>query len=498
MIVWRDFRNGTWDIYGYDLSIDTDRDGVPNWLDPDRPDPDPAEFLVCELPYAEPWKTDISGKFIAFSYTYQGMMGIGGYELADNKEFLISPGRLGRVAPAICNGIVTWGDFRAGRWCIQAYSVYHDSDEDGTPDIYDPDRPDPTWAGKPLSLPNRWWDSHLPDVSERAAVWEVHGGGIPVVIWGYDLKLDSDHDGVPNWLDSDRPWPDTLASFCLIPDRGGKRGAVAASGNFIVWEEGLNDSSDVHGYDLSVDTDDNGIPNYLDPDRPAPDPAEFVITSAPGKQGGAASNYGPAISGNWVVWIDYRNGNADIYGYDLSEDTDGDGIPNYCDADRPNPDPAEKPIFTDPSNQWLIRGSAISGSVLTWIDDRNGNNDVYAGIIDPDANFINPIVSIEDELTTSNTNMPQKVEIGQNYPNPFNSETMIEYNTVEATDIAIKIFDLLGREIITLVDENKMPGSYTVNWNGKDKDGRDLASGIYYYQAVAGEQKQIRKMTMIR
>lgn len=225
--------------------------------------------------------------------------------------------------------------------------------------------------------------------------------------------------------------------------------------------------------------------------------AEFSITSTPTKRGGGWNN-GPAISGNWVVWIDYRNGNADIYGYDLSEDTDGDSIPNYCDPDCPIPDPAEKPIITDSSNQWLVRGSAISGSVLTWIDDRNGNDDVYACIIGANINFNNPGNSIEDELTTSDTNMSQKVEIGQNYPNPFNSETMIEYNTLETTDIVIKIFDLLGREIVTLVDENKMPGSYTVRWNGKDKDGRDLASGVYYYQAVAGEQKQIRKMTMIR
>ena len=85
--------------------------------------------------------------------------------------------------------------------------------------------------------------------------------------------------------------------------------------------------------------------------------------------------------------------------------------------------------------------------MLTWIDDRNGNSDIYACIIDPDVNPNNPVASILDRLTTSDLDMPKKVEICQNYPNPFNSETMIEYNALEATDIFIKIFDLLGREL---------------------------------------------------
>jgi len=518
MIVWRDCRNGSWDIFGYDLSIDTDNDGVPNWLDPDRPDPDPAEFLVCDLPYSGGWKTDISGKFVVFSYENEGISGIGGYDLNLKREFTVTTSTLGRIAPAICNGKAVWMDYRKGNWAIFGCSLYHDSDDDGTPDIFDPDRPEPNTTGVQLSRvhwwPDPWPTYELPAVSERVSVWEFHRYVMNQInIYGYDLQIDSDEDGVPNWLDHDRPWdytkglPDTFAMFCITPNRPGWRGGLAAYGNFFVWEEGLDkawewsgsgmDSCLIHGYDLSVDTDGDGTPNYLDPDRPHPDPAEFRITTIPTKRGGGWNN-GPAISGNWVVWIDYRNGNADIYGYDLSEDTDEDGIPNYCDADRPNPDPAEKPVITDPSNQWLIRGSAISGSVLTWIDDRNGNSDVYACIVDSDFNPRDPCASIFDRPTNSNLNIPNKAEIGQNYPNPFNSETMFEYNILEATDVAIKIFDLLGREIVTLVDENKMPGSYTVQWNGKDKDDRDLASGVYYYQIAAGEQKQIRKLTMIR
>jgi beta propeller repeat protein len=357
------------DIYGYDLSTDTDRDGVPNWLDPDRPDPDPVESLVCELPYSGGWKTDISGNFIVFSYDHDGIIGIGGYDLNQKREFTVTNSTLGRIAPAICNEKVVWMDYRNGNWGIWGYSLHHDSDEDGTPDIFDPDRPELNKAGVQLSRvhlwPDPWPTSELPAVSERVAVWEFHSYVMNrVTIFGYDLQLESDEDDIPNWLDYDRPWdtnkgntPDTLAMFCLTPNGISWRGGLAADGNFVVWEEGMDevwdwggagmDSCLIYGYDLSVDTDGDGTPNYLDRDRPDPDPAEFRITTTPTKRGGGWNN-GLAISGNWIVWIDFRNGNADIYGYDLSEDTDGDGTPNYCDPDRPNPDPAEKPIITDP------------------------------------------------------------------------------------------------------------------------------------------------------
>ncbi len=91
----------------------------------------------------------------------------------------------------------------------------------------------------------------------------------------------------------------------------------------------------------------------------------------------------PAISGNKIVWVDNRNGNGnqnihDIYMYDLSVDTDGDGIPNYKDDDRPNPDPAETQITTGGKVQSdSIDSIDISGDRIVWADNRNGNPDIY-------------------------------------------------------------------------------------------------------------------------
>lgn len=73
-------------------------------------------------------------------------------------------------------------------------------------------------------------------------------------------------------------------------------------------------------------------------------------------------------------------------------------------------------------------------------------------------------------------------QLFQNYPNPFNPITIINYQLPINTDICIKIFDILGREIITLINEVKPAGKHTVQWDGKNAHGKPVSSGIYFYQ----------------
>ncbi|MCD4691697.1 MAG: lamin tail domain-containing protein, partial [Calditrichales bacterium] len=70
----------------------------------------------------------------------------------------------------------------------------------------------------------------------------------------------------------------------------------------------------------------------------------------------------------------------------------------------------------------------------------------------------------------------------QNYPNPFNPQTTISYQLPVNGDIALKIYDMLGREVRTLVNENKTAGYHSVVWNGIDNSGRQVSSGVYFYQ----------------
>ena len=77
--------------------------------------------------------------------------------------------------------------------------------------------------------------------------------------------------------------------------------------------------------------------------------------------------------------------------------------------------------------------------------------------------------------------LPQHTQLGRNYPNPFNPETSIPYPLTEASRVKLAVYNLLGQNVITRVDELQDTGYHTVSWNGNDKNGHPMASGIYFY-----------------
>ena len=90
----------------------------------------------------------------------------------------------------------------------------------------------------------------------------------------------------------------------------------------------------------------------------------------------------------------------------------------------------------------------------------------------------------------------------RNYPNPFNPETVIHYNLPEAGEVIIKVFDIQGREITTLVDSKQPAGKHVVIWGGRNTSGQDVASGMYFYliSYVNRQEKKILadKMLLMR
>jgi hypothetical protein len=92
-----------------------------------------------------------------------------------------------------------------------------------------------------------------------------------------------------------------------------------------------------------------------------------------------------------------------------------------------------------------------------------------------------------------NSLIPNKFELAQNYPNPFNPTTTIEYSIPQAGVVTIKIFDILGREVTTLVNEEKQRGNHVVKFNASN-----LSSGIYFYKLQAGSFVQTLKMILLK
>jgi len=107
------------------------------------------------------------------------------------------------------------------------------------------------------------------------------------------------------------------------------------------------------------------------------------------------------------------------------------------------------------------------------------------------------VTSVEDDV---NTTIPTEFSLEQNYPNPFNPTTKIKFtipsvtlSEVEGSLATMKVYDVLGREVATLVNEEKPEGTYEVEWNAAG-----LPSGVYFYRLLAGEYVNIKKMILLK
>jgi hypothetical protein len=96
-------------------------------------------------------------------------------------------------------------------------------------------------------------------------------------------------------------------------------------------------------------------------------------------------------------------------------------------------------------------------------------------------------------ITKDGSLVPEIFALLQNYPNPFNPTTVISYKLPVNSYVTLKVYDLLGREVATLVDETKDAGSYSVQWNASG-----FSSGIYFYRLEANEKREIKKMSLIK
>jgi len=104
----------------------------------------------------------------------------------------------------------------------------------------------------------------------------------------------------------------------------------------------------------------------------------------------------------------------------------------------------------------------------------------------------NGTYSYSDEVTAEVT-APVQFDLSQNYPNPFNPSTTIKFSIPQSSNVTLKIFNTLGQEVSTLLDQNMEAGSHTINF-----DASDLNSGIYFYKLDAGSYSEVKKMTLIK
>ncbi len=143
---------------------------------------------------------------------------------------------------------------------------------------------------------------------------------------------------------------------------------------------------------------------------------------------------------------------------------------------------------------WNLYDKIVMIPAVTTLPD-NSFNYAYTASID---------TALDVEEQRKENTVPL-IKLLQNYPNPFNSNTVIQF-TVHSSPLTengpllttLRIYNILGQEIRTLVDEEKPRGTYEISWDGKDNNGTDVASGIYFYKLQASQHTEVKKMLLVK
>ncbi|MGD8922117.1 MAG: T9SS type A sorting domain-containing protein, partial [Candidatus Zixiibacteriota bacterium] len=142
-------------------------------------------------------------------------------------------------------------------------------------------------------------------------------------------------------------------------------------------------------------------------------------------------------------------------------------------------------VTSNPSSDSYLGGSTLvavqnispSGSMIT--------ADLIVGLAS----------SVDDETDPL---LPTTIELAQNYPNPFNPTTTIEFTVDQATKAKLDVYNITGRHVATILDGYVSSGTTRLTWNATTDSGHEVASGVYLYRLVAGEQQEVKKMILVR
>ena len=137
------------------------------------------------------------------------------------------------------------------------------------------------------------------------------------------------------------------------------------------------------------------------------------------------------------------------------------------------------------------RGWQYDASLGEWV-----SLDAATGF--PATLFIRARVDFLTGVEVIDNNVPNEYFLTPNYPNPFNPSTTVQYGLPKAQEVVVKVFNITGQEMTTLVDARQDAGTYTLTWNGKSSSGQVVATGVYFLRIQAGSFVQTRKLLLLQ
>ena len=202
--------------------------------------------------------------------------------------------------------------------------------------------------------------------------------------------------------------------------------------------------------------------------------------------------------GEWVC-----NENPDDPSYWGDEDECND----YCDIDCEVEDQSDTISFSYEFDEDTLH---IAGNVYVCEDETDGYQECLEDelpippelrdIGDAYITFGRAMVFTGDNVSISNANalIPNQFKVYDAYPNPFNPVTTLRYQLPEANMVTVTIYDMVGREVKTLLNQQQTTGLHGIQWNGTNNLGNTVSAGIYLYQVQSGPYNQINKMILLK
>lgn len=162
------------------------------------------------------------------------------------------------------------------------------------------------------------------------------------------------------------------------------------------------------------------------------------------------------------------------------------------------------------SSGYLSSGNVVWNNTLATMDsDGDGFSNGFE-LGDPDGNWTSDASNPGSPNNVTNPgdpsslavavqiNMPDQFNLKQNYPNPFNPLTKIQFSISNDTQLKLIVFDLMGNEVKTIINEFLPMGTYVATWDGTNNNGYSQSGGIYFYKLQARDFVQIKKMTYVK
>jgi hypothetical protein len=147
-------------------------------------------------------------------------------------------------------------------------------------------------------------------------------------------------------------------------------------------------------------------------------------------------------------------------------------------------------LSTNNGTSWTLVNSGLT-NISVYALAVSGTN-LFAG---PDGGGVwrRPLSDIITSIHITSSELPSEFFLRQNYPNPFNPTTTIKFQITISKFVKLSVFDMLGHEVATLMNEQLKPGMYEVEW-----DGTGYSSGTYYYKLFAGDYVETKKMILMK